>query len=172
MKRSIALAIVTVVTALPGMAQAQRGRMSSGPAMTPYGPMTNPTQSAEWRQAGGNPMIYEQIMEEKMMVAQQKAMQQEYQAMQKQQQAYQKWFKEQQAKKAKGQPVDPAYQRMLDQEAEYKAAIEARAIKAAAKKAARKTKAVKKPATSKKASSDSKATDSKVTEEPTTDESK
>ncbi len=145
--------------------------MSSGPAMTPYGPMTNPTQSAEWRQAGGNPMIYEQIMEQKMMQAQEKAMQQEYQAMQKQQQAFQKWVKEQKAKKDKGQPVDPAYQRMLDHEAEYKAAIEARANKAAAKKA-KKTKATKKTATAAPNASKNASKDAKTKPETTEDESK
>jgi len=111
--------------------------------MTPFGPVTNPTQTSEWRQAGGNPMIYEQIMTQKMMAAQQKAQNQQYQAMLKQQKAFQKWTKEQAAKKAKGQPVDPAYQQMLDNEAQAKAAAEARAARAAAKKEKKRTPARK-----------------------------
>jgi len=131
MKRLLVLSAL-VLAGMPHSAWAQRGR--SGPAMTPYGPMTNPTQSPEWRQAGGNPMIYEQIMMQKMMAAQQKEMQKQYQALQKQQQAYEKWLKEQKAKKDKGQPVDPAYQQLLDNQARFKAELEARAAKTAAKK--------------------------------------
>ena len=97
-------------------------------------------------------MIYEQIMMQKMMAAQQKAQNQQYQAMLKQQQAFQKWTKDQAARKAKGQPVDPAYQQMLDNETQYKAAMEARAARAAAKKE-------KKRHPAKQASSSSSATE-------------
>src|SRR6478735_6430623 len=102
--------------------------------MTPFGPVYNPTQSAEWRQAGGNPEIYNQILQQKMMAAQQKAMEAEYKAALKQQQAYEKWLKDQKARKDKGQPVDPAYQRLLDLDAQQKAALKARAERAVAKK--------------------------------------
>jgi len=139
MARAIALAVLVTLLAVPGAAHAQR-RGRSGPAMTPYGPVANPTQSAEWRQAGGNPIIYQQIMEQKLLAAQQKEMQKEWQALQKQKQAYDKWLKEQKTKKDKGQPVDPAYQQMLDREAQYKAAVEARAARATAKVEAAKAK--------------------------------
>ncbi|MDB5349912.1 MAG: hypothetical protein JWN86_1159 [Planctomycetota bacterium] len=134
MRRHFGLVLLILAFGMPHDASAQRGSRS-GPAMTPYGPMSNPTQSAEWRQAGGNPYIYEQMMQQKMMAAQQKVQQQEYQKLVKQQQAYEKWFKEQKAKKDKGQPVDPAFQRMLDQDAQVKAAIKARAERKKAQKA-------------------------------------
>ncbi len=108
-----------------------RGRGRSGPAMTPYGPVVNPTSTPEWRQAGGNPMIYEAIMEQKAAAARQKLMQQQAAAMQKQRQAFEKWAK---AKKDKGQSVDPEYQQMLDQEPQIKAAAEARAARASSRK--------------------------------------
>jgi hypothetical protein len=133
MKRLLLLSAALVLSGMTSDAWAQR-RGRSGPAMTPYGPVSNPTQSPEWRQAGGNPMIYEQIMMQKMMAAEQKQMQQQYQALQKQQQAYEKWLKEQKAKKDKGQPVDPAYQQLLDAQARYKADAEAYAAKVAARK--------------------------------------
>ena len=134
MKRLLGIAVLTCLVAAPSVAQAQR-RGRGGPAMSVDGPVFNPTQTPEWRQAGGNLMVYQQIMEQKMMVAQQKQMQQNYQAMVKQQQAYDKWIKDQKAKKEKGKPVDPAFQQMLDQEAQFKAAQEARAARIAAKKA-------------------------------------
>ena len=59
--------------------------------MTPFGPVYN-TNSPEWRQAGGNPIVYQQIMEQKMMMQQQ-------QMYMKQQQLYMK----QQQQAAKGQ---------------------------------------------------------------------
>ena len=134
MKRLLGIALLTCLVAAPSAAQAQRhGR--GGPAMSVDGPVYNPTQTPEWRQAGGNLAVYQQIMEQKMLVAQQKQTQQNYQAMVKQQQAHDKWIKDQKAKKEKGKPVDPAFQQMLDQEAQFKAAQEARAARIAAKKA-------------------------------------
>lgn len=146
MKRLCSLVLLVIVLVSSSDAKAQR-RGRGGPAMTPYGPMANPTQSPEWRQAGGNPMIYQQLIEQKMMVAQQKAMQQQYQAMQKQQQAFEKWVKEQKAKKEKGQAVDPAYQQMLDQKAQVEAAVEAHAAKLAALKEKKKRGTTKKGTT-------------------------
>lgn len=134
MKRLLGIAVLTCLVSAPSVAQAQR-RGRGGPAVSVDGPVFNPTQTPEWRQAGGNLMVYQQIMEQKMMVAQQKQMQQNYQAMVKQQQAYDKWLKDQKAKKEKGKPVDPAFQQMLDQEAQFKAAQEARAARVAARRA-------------------------------------
>ncbi len=137
MKRYLILAFLGVLlAAVPDSAFAQRRGRSNSPGMTPYGPEFSP---AEWKQAGGNPMIYEQIMEQKMMAAQQKAMQQEYQAMVKQQQAYQKWIKDQAAKKAKGQATDPMYDQMLAQEAAVQKARDEAIARAAAKKAKKKS---------------------------------
>jgi len=134
------LLVLGLLIGSSGVAQAQRGSRR-GPAMTPYGQVYNPTQSPEWRQAGGNPIIYNQIIEQKLMAAQQKAMasqlkaaEAEYKALQKKQQAHERWLKEQKAKKEKNQPVDPAYQRLLDLEAQQKAAMEARISRAAAKR--------------------------------------
>ncbi len=117
--------------------------------MSPYGPVTNPTMTPEWRQAGGNLLIYQEIMDQKAAVVREKAMKQKALAEQKQQKAakkqqqdFEKWVKEQKAKKEKGKPVDPEYQRMLDQEGRLKAAAEARAARSASKK-------TKKPAGSK-----------------------
>lgn len=134
MKRLLGIAVLTCLVADPGAAQAQR-RGRGGPAMSADGPVFNPTQTPEWRQAGGNLMVYQQIMEQKMRVAQQKQTQQNYLAMVKQQQAYDKWLKDQKAKKGKGKPVDPAFQQMIDQEARLKAAQEARAARVAARRA-------------------------------------
>ena len=148
MRRPLTLAFFAALLALPSSAMAQRGR-HSGPIMTADGPVS----PAEWRAAGGNPIVYQQLMEQKQMAAQEKAMQQQYQAMQKQQVAYDNWLKDQKAKKDKGKPVDPAYQSLLDEKARYEAAIEARAAKAAAKKKGKTTSSTKKTASPKAAAS-------------------
>lgn len=123
-----------------------------GTMITADGPVTNFTQTPEWRQAGGNYGVYLQIMERKMMLARRKAMeaeskatqrqfqamQKQYQAAQKQQAAFQKWVDEQNTKKKQGKPVDPAFQAMLDEEARYRAAAEARAARVSSKKSPRK----------------------------------
>ncbi len=137
MKRFLGLAFLTTMAmALPQAAQAQRYR--NGPVQTPWGPEQNVTQSAEWRQAGGNLEVYQQIMYQKYMAAQQKQMDKENQEYVKQQQAFQKWVKEQAAKKAKGQPTDPAYDRMIAIQEQEQKAMEAQAAKAAAKAAKKK----------------------------------
>ncbi len=56
-------------------AEAQRGRNS--PAMSPDGPVFNPTLTPEWKMAGGNPYVYEQIMEQKMQMLQMQQMMKE-----------------------------------------------------------------------------------------------
>ena len=139
------IALLLTLVAAPGIAQAQR-RGGAGTAMTPYGPVYNPVNSPEWRMAGSNPLVYQAMMDQKAAVARQKMMQQQALAAQKQQQAaqkqqiaFEKWVKAQKAKKEKGETVDPAYQRMLDQERQMKAAAEARAARAAARKPRRTT---------------------------------
>jgi ATPase subunit of ABC transporter with duplicated ATPase domains len=82
--RLLGLAVVLGLMVMPSMAHAQRGR--NVPAMSPYGPIYNPTQTPEWRQAGGNYEVWEQIMMQKMAA-------QEQAAFQKQLAAYQKWAK-------------------------------------------------------------------------------
>ena len=87
MSRRFGLAMMLAGLLLwPGLAQAQRGmsRYANTPAMTPYGPVFNPTQTPEWRQAGGNPVVYQQIMMQKMAAAEQAAFQKQWAAYQKQ----------------------------------------------------------------------------------------
>lgn len=73
---------------VPSAVQAQMGRFRNAPAMTANGPVYNPTQTPEWRQAGGNYAVWEQIMMNKMAAAEQAAFQ-------KQMVAYQKMMKAQ-----------------------------------------------------------------------------
>jgi hypothetical protein len=82
--RRFGLAVVLGLMVMPSMAHAQRGR--NMPAMTPYGPVYNPTQTPEWRQSGGNYEVWQQIMMQKMAA-------QEQAAFQKQLADYQKWAK-------------------------------------------------------------------------------
>lgn len=103
-------------------------------AMSGEGPVFNPALSPEWRQAGGNPMLFEQLMEQKMMMAQQKAMAEQQKAIQKQAKAFQKWLKENQAREAKGQPVDPQYTLMKRQQQAIAAAPARHAALVATKK--------------------------------------
>ena len=106
----LALALAAILLLTPAArAQGRFGR--SGPAMTPDGPVWNPTQTPEWRQAGGNMEVYQMIMQQKMFQAQLKQQQQ----LIKQQQAFQKWMKDQKAKKDKGQPYDKAYDQVVAQ---------------------------------------------------------
>lgn len=140
MKRLLGIGLLLALIASPRDAQAQKGGRS-GSAMTPFGPVTNPTQTKEWRLAGSNPVAYQAMMDQKAAAARQKAAQKEAQALQKQQQAvqkqqqaFEKWLKDQKSKKEKGKPVDPAYQRMLDEEGRVKAAAEARAARASARR--------------------------------------
>ena len=151
MMRLLAPVLIAAVLGTGQTALAQRRQT----AMTPYGPVRNLTSTPEWRQAGGNPIIYQRIMEEKYQLAQEKAMKPQIQAMIKQQKAYEKWLADQKAKKEKGKPVDPEFQRMLDEEARMKAANEARAERAAAKKAKR-SPAAKRAAAAKASKSEQK----------------
>lgn len=142
MTRPIALALASIALGMARPAPAQT-------YMTPDGPIKFYYTTPEWRQAGGNPIIYRQLVEQKLRAAHEKAMRPQYEAMLKQQKAFEKWLADQEAKKEKGKPVDPAYQRMLDEEARIQAAIEAQVAKAAARKMKRspaaKKAAAKKP---------------------------
>jgi hypothetical protein len=93
------VAFFAVMVVLPVAAQAQRGfgRYANTPPMTPYGPAIDPVL---WRQAGGNPEMYDQLLQRKMMFMQQ-------QVMQKQQRQMQLMQKAQKAQKKNGQN-DPA----------------------------------------------------------------
>lgn len=116
MRRGWTFAVLLAVLALMPLAAQARGRRGS----KVYGPggLMYDTNSADWKASGGNINVYRQRMAQKAMMAQQKVM---MQRMAKQQQAFQKWYKDQKAKKDKGQPTDPAfdrYTRMVDQQNE------------------------------------------------------
>ena len=98
MSRRIVLSIAIGLALVPSIASAQMRRNRNAPAMTADGPVYNPTQTPEWRQAGGNYEVWQQLMMQKM-AAQQQA------AFQKQQAAYQKWAK---ANPAATGPARPA----------------------------------------------------------------
>ncbi len=130
-RRLVFVAALTMASlAQVSTAHAQRGYNRNGPAMTPDGPVYNPTSSPDYQLWARNPAAYEQLMYQRQMQynAQQMA------AYQKQQAAFQKWLKDQKAKKDKGQPTDPAYDQML----KVQAAQEAAALKAQAKIEAKK----------------------------------
>lgn len=85
--RLIALGLLAVALLIPIPAQAQRGgRGSSGPAMSPYGPVYNPTQNPDYKLRASNPAAYQQLMLQRQM----QAAQQYQQQMMKQQQQLQK----------------------------------------------------------------------------------
>lgn len=68
MKPSWGIVALAVLVLSPSPANARGPR--TGTVMTPFGPVYN-TGSPEWKMAGGNPLIYEQIMEQKAMQQQQ-----------------------------------------------------------------------------------------------------
>lgn len=83
-RRVAVLAFTVAVVLLPAGVFGQRwGRYGNTPPMSPYGPLYDPTT---WRQAGYNPIVYQQLMEQKMIMAQQKAMLKQQQMLQKMQQ--------------------------------------------------------------------------------------
>jgi hypothetical protein len=73
---ALALGMLTFAVSSP----ANAGRPRGGQVMTPFGPLYN-TASPEWRQSGGNPMLYEQIMEQKAYQKQQQMMLKQQQQM-------------------------------------------------------------------------------------------
>src|SRR5438128_1312333 len=84
-RRLILLATAALVVLVPALDAAARGygRYSNTPPMTPFGPQYDP---ATYRQAGGDPAVYEQLMLQKMAMMQY----QQQQAYMKQVQQYQK----------------------------------------------------------------------------------
>lgn len=112
--RTRLLVVAIVLAALPGLALARgRGYGRSGPAQTIYGPVYNPTMSPEYRLWASNPAAYEQLM----MMRQQQFLMKQQQAyarqMKLQEQEFNKWVKAQKARKDKGLPTDPDYDRYL-----------------------------------------------------------
>ncbi|MEO6807875.1 MAG: hypothetical protein ABI353_02040 [Isosphaeraceae bacterium] len=118
------VAVLAVLTLMPIAAQA-RGRGSRSGKVYGAGGLMYDTNSPAWKAAGGNINVYQQMMAQKAMMAQQKVMMAQQKVMMqqqaKQQQAFQKWYKDQKAKKDKGQPTDPSfdrYNKMVDQQNE------------------------------------------------------
>jgi hypothetical protein len=91
MKPAIILCCVLgVLAAIPSSAEAQ-GRRSrrGGVVQGPDGPLYD-TRSPEWRMSGGNIFVYEQLMEQKMMLRQQQMMMKQQMMMNRAQQKTQK----------------------------------------------------------------------------------
>src|SRR3954470_17558490 len=76
------LAVLFVLVLFPCTTQAQGRR--SGMVQSPFGPLYD-TCSPEWRMAGGDMMLYQQIMEQKMMLRQQQWFMKQQQLLMKQQ---------------------------------------------------------------------------------------
>ena len=106
--RSLSLVLI-LVGSVPVVGQAGSGRYSNVPAMGPDGPIFNPVMTPEYRQAGGNWEVYEQLMAQKMMQQQQK----EAMAYQKQMDAY---FKANPAAKKQMEAQQKAYQQALEKQ--------------------------------------------------------
>src|SRR4051794_39799829 len=99
------LALFAMLGLMPAVAEAQfsqgatghggghRGGRGGGGAMSPDGPVFNPTQTPEWRQAGGNMERYQAIMQQKSMQQQQKLLDQQQKELSRRQQAFDKWVK-------------------------------------------------------------------------------
>lgn len=107
------LVVTVALIALPGLVHARGRGYRSGPAMSVYGPIYNPTSSPEYRLWAGSPAAYERMvmMRQQQMVMRQQQM---YMKQMKQQQQYFKnWVKTQKARKAKGLPTDPDYDQYL-----------------------------------------------------------
>src|SRR5689334_14584939 len=80
MKRGLAtLVLLSLVTFLPGVAQARGYGRSGGYVNTPFGAMNMQTMA----QAGGNPMMAQEIQQQQMMYQQQMMMMRQQQQMQK-----------------------------------------------------------------------------------------
>ncbi len=85
MKPAIVLCcMLGVLAAFPCSTQAQwRGYGRGGVVQGPDGPLYD-TRSPEWRMSGGNIFVYQQIMEQKMLLRQQQMMMKQQQMMTKQ----------------------------------------------------------------------------------------
>jgi hypothetical protein len=89
-----------LLLAIPCTSQAQWRRYGrSGVVQGPNGPLYD-TRSPEWRMSGGNIFVYEQLMEQKMMLQQQKLMMRQQQMQMRQMQ--------QAARKGAGRAAAPA----------------------------------------------------------------
>ena len=80
---SCAIGLLVLAPLQAAHAQYRRGR--SGIVQSPYGPLYD-TRSPEWRMAGGNIFLYQQIMEEKMQLRQQQLLMKQQQMMMRQSQ--------------------------------------------------------------------------------------
>lgn len=69
---------LVLMTTSTAHAQRGRGRGRGGVVMGPDGPLYD-TRSPEWRMSGGNIFVYQELMEEKMELAQEKYMLQQMQ---------------------------------------------------------------------------------------------
>jgi len=78
------LALVTAVLLTPATSQARGYGSKGGVVQTPFGAAN--TNSPEWRAAGGNPIIYGELMEQKMMMLQEQEYYRQQMLWQKQQQ--------------------------------------------------------------------------------------
>jgi hypothetical protein len=76
------LAGLLTLALFPSSSQAQGRR--GGMVQSPFGPLYD-TRSPEWRMAGGDMMLYQQIMEQKMMLRQQQMFMKQQQLLMKQQ---------------------------------------------------------------------------------------
>ena len=85
MRKSAGLIVLvgSVLAMTSGAAEA--GGRRGGPVMTPFGELYN-TNSPEWRASGGNPLVYQQLVEQKMLMRQQQQELKQQQLMQKQMQ--------------------------------------------------------------------------------------
>jgi DNA polymerase III gamma/tau subunit len=127
MKRGwiVAVCLTAMLLGLARTSEAQQrgGRRANPMVQTPYESFQNPTMTPEWRRAGGNPMVYQQMMRQKMAGLQRQNMQKAYQEMRKQQAAFQKWYAEQKALKDKGKPTDPMFDRLQAEKEAEEAAV-------------------------------------------------
>lgn len=84
MSKSAGLIVLlgSVLAMTSGVAEAG-GRGRGGAVMTPFGELYN-TNSPEWRASGGNPLVYQQIIEQKMLMRQQQQELKQQQSLQKQ----------------------------------------------------------------------------------------
>jgi len=92
MSRIGLLALLVSSALIPGVAVA-RGYRGGGRIYTPFGSAN--MNSPEWRQSGGNIMVYQQIMMQKQMLLQQRAMMRQQQEFLRQQKMQEKYLKQQ-----------------------------------------------------------------------------
>src|SRR3954470_18843881 len=81
------VAALLTLALFPCSTQAQGRR--AGIVQSPFGPLYD-TRSPEWRMAGGDIMLYQQIMEQKMMLRQQQLFMKQQQLLMKQQKSAKK----------------------------------------------------------------------------------